>query len=145
MIENLLGYPLVGIIFWCINWLLERLGILNTLVPLRLWIVSGFTIAWIPYVVQKSMGSFWLFTIAFMFGGPFAIYWMLFEFPRIDDANCDPDTQTTDSHTDKTPSGDTPQTKNNVDLSASDYVKMLLLLLIIAGSVSTCIKDRFVE
>ena len=76
MKEYLFWYPCVGAIFWLINWIMARLGLVDTLIPLRLWILGGFTIAWIPYT-QRLYG-YWFINLAFMLGVPFALYYFLY-------------------------------------------------------------------
>lgn len=76
MKEYLFWYPCVGAIFWLINWIMARLGLVDTLIPLRLWILGGFTIAWIPYT-NRVYGT-WFSNLAWMLGAPLALYYFLF-------------------------------------------------------------------
>ena len=77
MKEYLFWYPCVGVIFWFINWIMARLSLVDTLIPLRLWILGGFTIAWIPYA-QNGLYRHVVFYLASMLGPPLALYYFLF-------------------------------------------------------------------
>jgi hypothetical protein len=144
--EYLFAYPIAFALFWAINWALAWFGLVRDCLPLRLYIVVGFTLAWIPYVFRTP--GYWPITLLFMLGGPYALFWVLFEFPKVADTTDFIEHSDNKTETEQTTSNelDTISVSDNdseAELTDGDYLKLLGLLLVIAASATKCIRDNF--
>ena len=83
MKEYIFWYPLFSVIPWAFNYVLARTGLVQTLIPLRLWVVGAFSIAWIQYSARIPSGMYWPIHLLFMFGIPYGVFMFVMSFSDI--------------------------------------------------------------
>ena len=141
MKEHLFTYPMGCAAVWTINWVLARFNLVDTLIPLRAYILVGFTFAWIPFIIGTPNRDWLPVTLLFLFGGPYGLYWVLFIYPTVV-AYPESSEEHLEKISESPPLESTPSSSPKSDFTAGDWIKVILLVLVLGNGLVRCVMGK---